>query len=201
MADRGYCFDAMAQWISELHCLKYTDDLIRQQAQVELGPDIRIMFQQAENPTLRPTRLIDFGDKLGYNGAVPSAKYLSFMYKSMHKKIRAHIDQQQQCQVESDMLAIDASFKAMSHLARVDGIPEIIRENSKVLIAFTLELFFSFFPFFFLFPLPSFFSLSPFLFFIARTHKHGDRACEANGSIESIFDWAIGAGLDRRSMI
>ena len=89
----------------------------------ERDVDIRIMFQQAENPSFRPTRLSDFGDKLGYNGAVPSAKYLSFMYKSMHKKIRAHIDQQQQCQVESDMLAIDASFKAMSHLARVDGIP------------------------------------------------------------------------------
>jgi hypothetical protein len=86
MADKEFHFDAMAQLIRELHCLKYTDDLIRQQAQVDLGPDIRVFFRQAENPPLRATRLNDFSDKRGYNGVVPSAQYLSLMYKSMHKK-------------------------------------------------------------------------------------------------------------------
>jgi hypothetical protein len=67
MTDKGYRFDEIAQWIRELHCLKYTDDLIHQQAQVELGPDIMV------HPPWRATRLSDFGDKLDYNGAVPSA--------------------------------------------------------------------------------------------------------------------------------
>ncbi|KAJ7588232.1 hypothetical protein C8J56DRAFT_1080162 [Mycena floridula] len=63
----------------------------------------------------------DFGDREGYNGFVPTERYLASMMNKAIEKDEADANQHTAC-LAPDQLAIDDSYKVSKHVAKVDGI-------------------------------------------------------------------------------
>lgn len=62
-----------------------------------------------------------FKDKLQYNGYIPSANYLSYVYSSYIASLRPFMDQLMSF-VDGIVLKGDHSFKIIDHLAKINGV-------------------------------------------------------------------------------
>ena len=83
LTDKGLAFKAVEEWLLELHSLRYFDDSLNYQA-VLFNRKGTGFLQTKESEAM----LSDFDDKDGYNGAVPTARYLKAMHKKFYDAIR-----------------------------------------------------------------------------------------------------------------
>lgn len=89
---------------------------------------ITTLDHEAQNPSvlsmLQPKSYPEFSkfeDKMNYNGYVPSANYISYVYSSLIAKIRPFMDQLMSF-IDGTVLKGDHSFKIIDHLAKINGV-------------------------------------------------------------------------------
>ena len=118
LTDNGVSFKAITASIKELQSLTYYRHQISHQSELK--------SKKNSNPFATDhglELLSSFDDKNGYNGAVPSASYLTTMHKKRHDKIRPYMDRQMKYLPKCDVLAIDCSYKCMGKTTYVNGKP------------------------------------------------------------------------------
>ncbi|KAG2206553.1 hypothetical protein INT47_008570 [Mucor saturninus] len=80
------------------------------------SPSVLSMLQSRQYPEFS-----QFKDKMQYNGYVPSANYISYVYIFLIAKVRPFMDQLMSF-VDGTVLKGDHSFKTIDHLAKINGV-------------------------------------------------------------------------------
>jgi hypothetical protein len=120
LVDKGSTFEAISGMLRELHSLTYFDEMIQHQSEKLLGVDKMIGQFGGIVLSYEPV-LSNFSDKGKYSGSIPTSGYLGDFYKDTHNGIRSYLDRMQKWMVNCKMLSIDASYKCMKKLTRVNG--------------------------------------------------------------------------------
>ncbi|KAG2191844.1 hypothetical protein INT47_009991, partial [Mucor saturninus] len=109
----------MAKVLRVMHTEKYDELQLQYYATLDSETEnlsILSMLQPKNYPEFSK-----FGDKMKYNGYVPSAKYISYAYSSLIAKVRPFMDQLMSF-IDGTVLKGDHSFKIIDHLAKINGV-------------------------------------------------------------------------------
>ena len=109
LLDKSFQFEALSKMLLELHSKKYFLSYIGHLSKYE---------KSVLRSDVKP--FSEFDDKLKYAGAVPSANYLSSMYKKQGQEIRALLDQEVK-KIACKTLAVDGSSKAANKISQFNG--------------------------------------------------------------------------------
>ena len=105
---------AFSDMLLEWHSRKYTLDYIRCEAALSLARTFNSNTPAAEFSA--------FSDRSGYDGSVPSGKYLGDVYKKYMREIKPHFDREIKKR-GAERLHWDASYKEAKHLSQYHGLP------------------------------------------------------------------------------
>ena len=104
---------AFSDMLLEWHARKYTLEYIRCEATLAVARKL--------DANVPAKKFSTFSDQAGYNGTVPSGKYLSDVYKKFMREIKPHLDREMKKR-GAERLHWDASYKEAKHLSQYHGL-------------------------------------------------------------------------------
>ena len=112
--DKGPRPQALSNMLLEFHTKEFTRRNIRYERD--------IIAKKRINPSGVYALFGEFADKLKYNGAVPTGKYLAHVYKLYHELIREYLSKEVKKR-GAERLYWDVSYKEAKHLCQYHGQP------------------------------------------------------------------------------